>query len=141
VERLLGRYGWCSDDRLALIARRPELGQPAGGSGGYLAAEIVYACTHEGAVRLDDVLARRTRIAIETRDRGLAAAPQAAALMAAELGWDEARTGLEIRQYGQAVAAELAAQGEQDDQLAYQARVKTPDPVPFSGPEPPRSAS
>jgi glycerol-3-phosphate dehydrogenase len=141
VERLLGRYGSCIDDLLALIARRPELGQPAGGSGGYLAAEIVYACTHEGAVRLDDVLARRTRIAIETRDRGLAAAPQAAALMAAELGWDEARTGLEIRQYGQAVAAELAAQGEQDDQLAYQARVKTPDPVPFYGPEPPRSAS
>jgi len=131
LERLLGRYGGCVDDLLELIGRRPELGQPVAGSGGYLAAEIVYACTHEGAVRLDDVLARRTRIAIETRDRGMAAAGQAAALMAAELGWDQARAGREVALYGQAVAADLAAQGEPDDQLAYAARLKTPDPVPF----------
>src|SRR6266571_1421167 len=131
LERLLGRYGGCVDDLLELIGRRPELGQPVAGSGGYLAAEIVYACTHEGAVRLDDVLARRTRIAIETRDRGMAAAGQAAALMAAELGWDSARAGREVAQYGQAVAAELAAQGEPDDQLAYLARAKVPDPAPF----------
>ncbi len=141
VERLLGRYGSCIDDLLELIGRRRELRRPLGGSGGYLAAEIVYACTHEGAVRLDDVVARRTRITIETRDRGLAAAPLAAALMAAELGWDEARTSREVTQYGQAVAAELAAQGEPDDQLAYQARLKAPDPVPFyRTPWPPASS-
>jgi glycerol-3-phosphate dehydrogenase len=140
VERLLGRYGSCVGDLLAMIGRRPELGQPVDGAGGYLAAEVVYACTHEGAVRLDDVLARRTRIAIEVRDRGLAAAPQAAALMAAELGWDEARTGREVAQYGQAVAAAAAAATEPDDQLAYQARVKAPDPVPFYGGEPPAAA-
>jgi glycerol-3-phosphate dehydrogenase len=131
LERLLGRYGSCVDDLLELIGARPELGQPLGGSGGYLAAEIVYACTHEGAVRLDDVLARRTRIAIETRDAGLAAAARAAALMAAELGWDEARTGQEIAQYGQAVAAELAARREPDDRLAYRARARAPDPARF----------
>jgi glycerol-3-phosphate dehydrogenase len=123
VERLLGRYGSCIDDLLELIGRRPELASPLGGSG-YLAAEIVYACTHEGAVRLDDVLARRTRIAIETRDRGLTAAGPAAALMAAELGWDDARTSREVAQYGQVIAAERAAQGEPDDRLAYQALVK-----------------
>ena len=50
-------------------ANGPSSGSLWAGSGGYLAAEIVYACTHEGAVRLDDVLARRTRIAIEMRDR------------------------------------------------------------------------
>jgi glycerol-3-phosphate dehydrogenase len=133
VERLLGRYGACIDDLLELIGRRPELGQPVGGSGGYLAAEVVYACTHEGAVRLDDVLARRTRIAIETRDRGVAAASQAAALMAAELGWDDARTSREVAQYGQAVAAELAAEREPDDQLAYRARLKAADPAAFYG--------
>ena len=133
VERLLGRYGACIDDLLELIGRRPELGQPVDGSGGYLAAEIAYACTHEGAVRLDDVLARRTRIAIETRDRGLAAASQAAALMAAELSWDDARTSREVAQYGQAVAAELAAEREPDDQRAYQALLKAADPVAFYG--------
>jgi len=131
LERLLGRYGGCVDDLLELIARRPELGQEVGGSGGYLAAEIVYACTHEGAVRLDDVLARRTRIAIQARDRGLAAAPLAAGLMAAELGWDDSRARREVALYGQAVAAERAAEGEPDDRLAYQARVRAPDPAPF----------
>jgi glycerol-3-phosphate dehydrogenase len=140
VERLLGRYGSCIDDLLALIAGRPELAQPVGGPGGYLAAEVVYACTHEGAVRLDDVLARRTRIAIESRDRGLAAAPRVAALMAAELGWDGERASREVDQYARAVAADLAAQGEPDDLLASQARAKAPDPVPFYGESPPESA-
>jgi glycerol-3-phosphate dehydrogenase len=134
VERLLGRYGSCADDLLALIAGRAELGRPLDGSGGYLAAEVVYACSHEGAVRLDDVLARRTRTAIEVRDRGLAAAPHAAALMAPVLGWDQARTGQEIARYRDAVAADLAGQGEPDDARAYQAHTAVPDPIRFYGP-------
>jgi len=131
VERLLGRYGSCADDLLALIAERPELARPLEGSGGYLAAEIVYACTHEGAVRLDDALARRTRTAIEVTDRGLTAAPHAAALMAPVLGWDEARTARELARYRGAVAAELAAEAEPDDLSAVKAASAAPDPVPF----------
>jgi glycerol-3-phosphate dehydrogenase len=134
VERLLGRYGSRVDDLLGLIAARPELGQPVEGGGGYLGAEIVYACTHEGALRLDDVLARRTRIAIEVRDRGLAAAPHAAALAAAELGWDQARADQELSRYRDAVAADLAAQAQPDDLRAYQAAAAAArDPVPFYG--------
>jgi len=131
VERLLGRYGSAVDDLLGLVRARPELGQPVEAAGGYLAAEIVYACTHEGAVRLDDVLARRTRAAIEVRDRGLAAAPRAAALMTAELGWDATRTSREVSRYRDLVAADLAAQSEPDDLRAYQAQARAPDPVPF----------
>jgi len=131
VERLLGRYGSAVDDLLGLVRARPELGEPVEGAGGYLAAEIVYACTHEGAVRLDDALARRTRAAIEVRDRGLAAAPHAAALMAAELGWDAARASGEVTRYRDLVAADLAAQSEPDDLRACQAQARAPDPVPF----------
>ena len=134
VERLLGRYGSCADDLLDLVAGRPGLGQQLPGGGGYLAAEIAYACSHEGAVRLDDALARRTRIAIETRDRGLTAASAAAAVMAAELGWDPARTQRELEEYRQAVAADLAAQAEPDEKLAYQARLAAPDPAEFYPP-------
>jgi len=134
VERLLGRYGSCADDLLDLMAGRPGLGHELPGGSGYLGAEIAYACSHEGAVRLDDALARRTRIAIETRDRGLAAAPAAAALMAAELGWDPARTRRELEQYQQSVAAELAAQAEPDEKQAYQARGAAPDPAEFYPP-------
>jgi glycerol-3-phosphate dehydrogenase len=133
IERLLGRYGSCADDVLRLIRKRPELGRPVEGAGGYLGAEIVYACTHEGAVRLDDVLARRTRTAIQVRDRGLAAAPHAAALMAPVLGWSAARTSQEIARYRDGVAADLAGQAEPDDNHAYKAHVAAPDPIPFYG--------
>jgi len=133
IERLLGRYGSCVDDLLRLIARRPELGQPLEGAGGYLAAEFVYACTHEGAVRLDDALARRTRTAIEVRDRGVTAAPHAAALMAPELGWTPARTSEEIARYRDAVAADLAGQAEPDDDAAHRAHAAVPDPIGFYG--------
>jgi glycerol-3-phosphate dehydrogenase len=133
IERLLGRYGSCVDDLLRLIRKLPELGRPVEGAGGYLGAEIVYACTHEGAVRLDDVLARRTRTAIQVRNRGLAAAPYAAQLMAPVLGWNEARTSQEIARYRDAVAADLAGQAEPDDLHAYKAHVAAPDPIPFYG--------
>jgi len=141
ISRLLSRYGSCLDDLLGLIRARPELGQPVPGAGGYLAAEVVYACTHEGAVRLDDVLARRTRAAIEVRDRGLAAAPHAAALMAPELGWDAARTGQEVARFRDAVAADLAGQAEPDDLRAYRAHAGGPDLIPFYGDLPGRRRS
>jgi glycerol-3-phosphate dehydrogenase len=133
VERLLGRYGSCVDELLAfdVLSLDPALRRPLPGAPEYLAAEVAYAALAEGALHLEDVLTRRTRIAIETRDRGLTAAGPAAALMAAELGWDDARTSREVAQYGQVIAAERAAQGEPDDRLAYQALVKAGDPVPF----------
>ena len=72
----------------------------------------MYAVTHEGARHLDDVLTRRTRISIETFDRGVRAAPVAAALMAAELGWDDARTAEEVDHYLRRVDAERAVAGQ-----------------------------
>ena len=122
VERLLGRYGSDTAALLEAMAARPGLREPLPGSGGYLAAEVVFACTHEGAVRLDDVLSRRTRITIETRDRGAAAARHAAALMAPELGWDPARTQAEIDRYLAMIAADLAAEKMPDDLRAYRAK-------------------
>ena len=67
---------------------------------------MVYAVTHEGARHLDDVLTRRTRISIETFDRGVRSAPAAARLMGAELGWDDARLADEVDHYLRRVAAE-----------------------------------
>jgi glycerol-3-phosphate dehydrogenase len=121
VERLLGRYGSDITDLVDLMAARPALKEPVPGAGPYLGAEIVYACTHEGAVRLDDALARRTRITIETRDRGTVAASHAATLMAAELGWDDTRTAAEVARYREMIAAELAAESMPDDRSAFEA--------------------
>ena len=103
------------------LAARPDLGAPVSGAGGYLRAEVVYACTHEGALHLDDVLARRTRTAIEVRDRGLAAAGEACGLMAAELGWTAEQTAQELASYSRWVTAQLAGEREPDDEGAYRA--------------------
>jgi glycerol-3-phosphate dehydrogenase len=99
VERLLGRYGTLTGELLELIEREPELRRPIDGAPGYLAVEARYAVLAEGALGLDDVLARRTRIAIETRDRGRACAPDVARIVAPVLGWDEARTAHEVERY------------------------------------------
>ena len=129
VDHLLGRYGGLVDDLLALIDARPELGRPLEGAEDYLAAEVVYAVSHEGARHLDDVLTRRTRISIETFDRGVRCAATVAALMAAELGWDEARRTDEVDHYLRRVAAERESQAKLTDQEADEARVKAPDIV------------
>ena len=73
VEHLLHRYGSLASEVLDLCAD-PVLAEPLSGAEDYLAAEVVYAASHEGARHLDDVLTRRTRISIETWDRGVSAA-------------------------------------------------------------------
>ena len=129
IDHLLGRYGGLVDDLLDLVAEREVLGLPLEGAEDHLAAEVVYAVTHEGARHLDDVLTRRTRISIETFDRGVAAAPAAARLMAAELGWDDARVAEEVDHYLRRVEAERRSQLMLTDQEADEARVTVPDLV------------
>jgi glycerol-3-phosphate dehydrogenase len=132
IEHLLNRYGTLTDELLDIIRQHPELGEPLPGADDYLGAEVRYACTHEGALHLDDVLARRTRISIESWDRGVAAAPVAARIMADALGWDEPQVEKEINTYNKRVAAELASQELPDDESADRARLEAPEIVPLS---------
>ncbi|HEU4515039.1 MAG TPA: glycerol-3-phosphate dehydrogenase/oxidase [Nocardioidaceae bacterium] len=129
VDHLLNRYGDLVDELLDLVADRPELGAPLQGADDYLAAEVVHAVTHEGARHLDDVLTRRTRISIETFDRGIHAAGPAADLMAGVLGWDAARRDEEVDHYLRRVEAERQSQLALTDQEADEARVSAPDIV------------
>ena len=127
MEHLLGRYGTLVHEALDMIRDQPDLGEPLEGAENYLAVEIAYAVSHEGALHLDDVLTRRTRISIETADRGVGAAKPAAALMAEELGWDEATVIREIEHYVARVNAELDSQDQMDDRTADAARLGAPD--------------
>jgi glycerol-3-phosphate dehydrogenase len=129
VDHLLGRYGGLVDELLALIHQRPELAEPLPGAEHYLKVEVLYAVTHEGARHLDDVLARRTRVSIETFDRGISAARPAAELMAEALGWDETQLEDEVDHYLRRVEAERQSQLMPTDQEADEARVKAPDIV------------
>ncbi|RAG86906.1 glycerol-3-phosphate dehydrogenase [Streptacidiphilus pinicola] len=131
VEHLLNRYGALTEELLELIAQEPGLGEPLSGADDYLRAEVVYGARAEGARHLDDVLARRTRISIETFDRGTAVMAEAAALMAPELGWDQAQIDKEIEHYRVRVAAERESQEQPDDLTADAARLGAPDIVPL----------
>ena len=83
--------------------------------------------SHEGALHLDDVLTRRTRISIESWDRGLAAAPVVARRMAEVLGWDDDTVEREIEHYDARVQAERQSQRMPDDHTADAARMGAPD--------------
>jgi glycerol-3-phosphate dehydrogenase len=132
VEHLLRRYGSLVHDVLALVVQDPSLAQPLPSSDDYLRAEVVYAVAAEGALHLDDVLARRTRISIESWDRGVEAAPVVAELMAAVLGWSAEQRAREVEHYLARVQAERDAQAQPDDLTADAARLGAPDIVPLA---------
>jgi glycerol-3-phosphate dehydrogenase len=121
VDGLVRRYGDRVEEVLALIEARPELAEPLEGGGGHLRAEVVHACTHEGALRLEDVLERRTRLALTAPDRGLAAAAPTAALMAGALEWSTDRTHAEVEAWRARVDAARAGEAERDDERALAA--------------------
>ncbi len=127
MQRLLDRYGSLTDELLALADADPSLLEPLEGAAEYLRAEIAYAASHEGALHLDDVLARRTRISIETPDRGTDAAEPAARLIAPHLDWDEERITNEVQAYSARVEAERLSQMQDDDLAADAARIAAPD--------------
>ncbi|MFA5889983.1 MAG: glycerol-3-phosphate dehydrogenase [Actinomycetota bacterium] len=130
VEHLLGRYGTAIDEVLALALERPELREPISGAPDYLCVEAVYAASHEGARHLEDVLTRRTRISVETWDRGVECAEPVAHLIAPVLGWGDEQIEREVRAYLLRVAAERESQAEPDDHTADAARLGAPDVVP-----------
>jgi glycerol-3-phosphate dehydrogenase len=127
MQRLLDRYGSMTDELMALAVDDHTLLEPLEGAEEYLRVEAVYAATHESAQHLDDILARRTRISIETPDRGTTAASAVAALVAPILGWDEERIKNEVDSYGARVEAERRSQQEDDDLAADAARIAAPD--------------
>jgi glycerol-3-phosphate dehydrogenase len=131
IEHLLNRYGSLTEEILELIAEDPSLGEPLPAADDYLKAEIVYAATHEGARHLEDVLTRRTRISIETFDRGTRSARECAQLMAGVLGWDDEQVDREVELYERRVQAERESQLQPDDQTADAARLDAPDSVPM----------
>jgi glycerol-3-phosphate dehydrogenase len=129
IEHLLHRYGSTIDELLALVRADPTLADPLPGADDYLRVEALYAVTHEGARHLEDVLARRTRISIESWDRGVECAETVARLMAFPLGWDEAALQREVTHYRTRVAAERESQNQRDDATADAARLGAPDIV------------
>ena len=132
VEHLLNRYGSLATEVMDLIREDPSLGETLPGADDYLRAEVVYAATAEGARHVEDVLARRTRISIESWDRGVSAAPVVAELMAPILNWNSERMEKEVAYYQARVEAERLSQEQPDDVSADAARLKAHDIAPLT---------
>ncbi|MFC6871144.1 glycerol-3-phosphate dehydrogenase/oxidase [Haloechinothrix salitolerans] len=127
VRHLLDRYGSLVHEVLALADDRPDLLRPITGAPDYLRVEAVYAASHEGALHLDDVLARRMRVSIEYPHRGVDCAQEAAELVGGVLGWSAETIMREVDVYTARVAAEREAQQQPDDESADKRRRAAPD--------------
>ncbi|WP_020520682.1 glycerol-3-phosphate dehydrogenase/oxidase [Catelliglobosispora koreensis] len=133
VEHLLERYGSLVTEIIAIIEADRSLAEPLPGAPEYLGAEVVYAVRAEGARHAVDILARRTRISMETTHRGVLSVRRVAELMALELGWDEAAMEAEVQAYLSRVEAERESQRMPDDLSADAARLSSGAPFPGSG--------
>ncbi|MPY83389.1 MAG: FAD-dependent oxidoreductase [Actinophytocola sp.] len=127
LRHLLDRYGSLVHEVLGAAADRPDLLRPIAGAPDYLRVEAVYAASHEGALHLDDVLARRMRVSIEYPHRGVDCAREVAELVAGVLGWSEEDIAREVEVYAARVAAEREAQQQPSDEAADKRRRTAPD--------------
>ncbi len=118
VKHLLGRYGDKVREIVAICEADASSAQPLASAPQYLKSEIVYSATHEGALHLDDVLSRRTHIALELPERGVGAAAEVASIIAPLLGWDTDRIDNEIVEYTTLASAEAGARELHDDRDA-----------------------
>lgn len=109
VIHLLNRYGSLISEVLELITEDKKLAKPLAEGLPYLKAEIVYAATHEGAMSVDDVISRRTRLAFEAPQAGINLVDDIAALIAPVLGWGAKEKKASIAEYTSQVAAEVEA--------------------------------
>ena len=65
----------------------------------YTVGELRYCVSRELAMTLGDLFIRRTHLAFETRDHGLAAAPRTAAAIAPLLGWDASARDRSVEEF------------------------------------------
>ena len=139
VRHLLDRYGSLIGEVLAMAEGRPELLTPITAAPVYLKVEAWYAAAAEGALHLEDILARRMRISIEYPHRGVDCAHEVAEVVAPVLGWSAEDVDREVSTYIARVDAEVRSQQQPDDESADALRAAAPEaraeilePVPLS---------
>jgi glycerol-3-phosphate dehydrogenase len=109
VRRLADRYGSDATTVLAIAESDPSMAELLVPGLPYLRAEAIFAVRYEMATTVDDILSRRTRARLETRDASADAAAAVAALLAPELGWDDAEQARQVADYRARIDEELEA--------------------------------
>jgi glycerol-3-phosphate dehydrogenase len=98
AQSLVDRHGTAAPDVLRL-GRDRDLVRPLVDGHPFLEAEVAWAAERELAMSLDDVLARRMRLAMTLPDRGEVIAARVAAIAGDVLGWDQAHRDEEVARY------------------------------------------
>jgi glycerol-3-phosphate dehydrogenase len=94
LHRLAGTHGTGCRAVLDTIAAEPEAGEALPGAPAVLRAEVIHAARHEMAMTLDDVVFRRTSLAI-AGDPAAEAVIAATSILAREHGWSRERVASE----------------------------------------------
>ena len=94
IDHLARLYGTRVREVLALGVSRPDLREALSETGD-IGAQVLFAIREEAALTMDDVVMRRTGIG-QLGDPGAERLQRVADLMAAELGWDNARKAQEL---------------------------------------------
>lgn len=126
ARRLVDRHGTEAPAVVAL-GRQLDLDRPLSADLDVLEAEVAWAASRELALTVDDVLARRTRLAQERPDRAASLAPRVAEILGAELGWNGARRDREVDAFLESAVAEFGVPP---------AAVPPPDPAAAGALEP-----
>ncbi|HEU0244421.1 MAG TPA: glycerol-3-phosphate dehydrogenase C-terminal domain-containing protein, partial [Candidatus Limnocylindrales bacterium] len=95
---LVDRYGTEAEAVLGYGAEHDLIRRLVDGAP-FLEAEIAWGVERELALSLDDLLARRMRLAHTLPDRGAAIAPRVAQIAGHVLGWDRDRQAREVEDY------------------------------------------
>jgi len=82
-------YGDHAEEIKTMISENPESGKPLDPKLPYTRAEILWICRNEMPLRVEDVLARRTRSLFLNALASAGIASEVAGLMAKEFGFDQ----------------------------------------------------
>ncbi len=110
IAHLKMSYGSQASEVLQLVAGDVSLGKRLVEDLPYIRAEVIYACRCEMAMTPYDVLARRTSITLEDRQRGLGVVDEVAALMAREHHWSSDQQQATTEAYRAALRQQMAAE-------------------------------
>ena len=122
VDHLLHRYGTQIRDIVEICRVDAGMARPLAEAPAYLRAEIEYAVTHEGALHLEDVMHRRTRMVYEYTGEAQSALPEVGEIVASLLAWSGMQLADEVASYLAVAAADDAAALATDDESAARAR-------------------
>ncbi len=95
IEHLIQNYGSGYPAIVRYAEESEELKQPVSSTSPVLKAEVIYAVREEMAMKLADVVRRRTELG-SSGNPGELALKTCARIMAAELNWDEQRVSAEL---------------------------------------------